>query len=168
MRRIISITALFVSASIPGTLSAQRAEPAGPTPASCTYDTCALRVDASFFSDARLIRGLDGTPVNLGFRGRPLIDAMASVPDAQQLAMKFSSHRTRSGTIGFLTTLVSTGLAVAWYDRTRDSKREWSDPLLLGSIGASAVGGIWAGVEGARAKQALSRAVWIYNRSLPR
>jgi hypothetical protein len=136
--------------------------------AECTYDTCALRVDNAWFSDGRLIRGLDGKAANLGFTGGALVDAVATVPEAQREAMQFRTLRTRSRTVGLLTTIVSSALAVAWLRDTEGGERKLSDGLFVGSAATSIVGGLWAGIDAGRASKHMSRAVWIYNRSLSR
>ncbi len=144
----------------------------GPTVASaraavgpCTYETCAIRLDRGFFSGRKVIVGLDGQELGLGALGGGLVSVVDRVPAAASEARMGRRNAIKSAVAG---ALGSIGVLVAL-------RRYGDRDLVLGNEGAAVgvltlglAGAITAGVQGMYAERHYSRAVWLYNRELPR
>jgi hypothetical protein len=160
MRRIGPRLALLATCALPAPLRAQAAA-AEP----CPYTRCALRLEGQ-----RLWRGAPpGAPAGrLGFWGAPpLVPLVAGSDSALAYAREFDRHYAAgvrlAGAAGVAAGLL---LAVAYGQRDgRVTAGDWA--LVGGALGALAVG-----VHGQRrvdrARDALARALWWYNRGLPR
>ena len=129
----------------------------------CTYDTCALRREGVFFSQ-RVVAGVGGRVVaRQGFAGFRLDSVLAASPRALAEAR---IHR-REARVGGALLLAGTVLgAVALVDaaRDRDDLTTARATMLVAGAGMSLVGGWRAQI----ADRALNRALWWYNRDLPR
>jgi hypothetical protein len=129
----------------------------------CTYDTCALRLDYKFFGGVRVRTGLDGESKSVGIFNGQIATSVARVPAALAEARAGRSSSIKS----FAASLVTTAATLAIiYGGNRDvgihSSRAWT------ALGVGAVGSTIAGVTNLSAQRHFSRAVWLYNREIPR
>jgi hypothetical protein len=151
---------------LPCTIGAQRPEPVGVTPPSaCTFDTCSLRIEPRFFLGETIVVGNGRTQQQIGFRGRELVELVAGNDYAQREARLASRHRTRGGVISAITTITWGTLTAIWLNRPN---REASDGTFLASTAVIAIGSTWSGYHMNKDHQHTARAVWAYNRDLPR
>lgn len=161
-----ALAALLVAGALTGAapLAAQRATRDSPQPplATCTFDQCGLRVDpGGVFRGPVLLRGVDGQRVaRFGMLGPDLPLIMAGADSAVAHARAFRPLQRRAGVAGLLagaSAVTAVALNVA---------SEANDPAPF-SIAAGVLGA-YAGFEAKRAARELSRAVWWYNRAIPR
>jgi hypothetical protein len=129
----------------------------------CTYDRCALRVAYSP-AGAALVRGRDQIVLNgLGFWARDMTLAFEGNRLSQDLANSYT-ERHNLGTV-----LTGVGAVSFFIGLLVD---DGSISLDLGTGSLLSLGGIAAIAVGSRislsAEDQLSRAVWEYNRTLPR
>ena len=127
-----------------------------------TYGASALRFETSW-GNVSLIRGADGPVVGtLGwFRDFDLTQLLATSPSAVADARVFQTNNFRGsiiGAIGATTTMV--GVIVA----ANSSNNAASPVLVIGGVGAM----VWGAQHLSTSYSALSRALWWYNRDLPR
>lgn len=161
--RTIRTVALLVGFLPVGQLAAQTPL-AAQAPAGCTYATCALRVEQSFFSGTRLLRGASGERVSRlgGFGGGA--DLLLEGPDSVAThARSYVSATRRSTTLG----LLGTAAYVVVLVRTDNFRDDFDDASIATAIAGSAFG-IAAIPFALKAKRELSRAVWWYNGGLAR
>lgn len=140
-------------------LSADRAA-AQQAPANCTYDTCALRVRAPTFRAPRaLVRGLEDIEVaRLGLM-EPAIAPLVTLSDsAVTHARVYDVLSDRGSIITIVGTVLSIGAPIVF----RETGQKVG--FAVAGIGISIYGGIVTN----QAQEALSRALWWYNRELPR
>jgi len=168
--RTIVLVLLAVSGAAAGSATAQAPtmDPPGGALAQCTYDRCALRLDRkalNFFGNETLRIGMDGAEMRLGFSGDVVTAMVAGVPEALRSAQQGSSARERGniavlvGSLVMFSALTQLGSDI---DDTFISRRS----LVLAGAGAGV--SIYGGVQMTRGSQAFSRAVWLFNRALPR
>jgi hypothetical protein len=155
--------------SPPSSSGAQPANaPAGVTAApACTYDACALRLERT-----AILRGAGGAPVGrLGTFGAPALTPLVAGSDsaARHAAVFDREYGTGKKLLhgGAVVALVPLTILL---HRTRDLDRDvtagdWA--LLAAAVPGLAVE-IWGARKVERSLKALSRAVWWYNRDLPR
>lgn len=163
-RRLIATVALL---AVSVTLRAQAPTIAAAqvSVTTCTYATCALRLENGGFAGPRIRIGLDGAARKVGFTGNGIVDAVREVPAALHEAQLGHSNQMRGRVIG----LVATGAAFAWAIAAAQSDRDATRlASIYGGVSLSLVGGIISGMQMAKADQHFSRAVWMYNSSLPR
>ena len=127
-----------------------------------SYDARALRFESSW-GNVRIIRGADGELVGTTgwFRNIELEKLVATSPTAVSQARQFERNNFRGslvGTVGALTSVV--GLVLT----TNSSNSASSPALIIGGMGAM----IWGVQRVTMSYSALSRALWWYNRDLPR
>ncbi len=164
---------LFLMAVLPLITLAATAQ--GPTVSSaqatlrdCTYETCALRLSSRVFRGVAVSRGLTGPQEPFGFAGgslRRAVSAVSAVPAA--LAEAEIGHRryVRGGVYTLVGSLASVGLALL---ATRDannrslSRNLWIGAGTMGLVTASGASEI------ARGDESFSRAIWLYNKEIPR
>jgi hypothetical protein len=169
MRRISTVLAAALGFS----LLAAGAQAQAPTISAAqtavkqsTYDTCALRLERGVFFGDRVRVGLDGEKMGVGFTGSGVSRAVASVPDALAASKIGERQRTIGQVIGLVSALTAVGLlSQADFSGNRngdDNNRFWA------AAGVSAVGGIIGGIQLSKSTQSFSRAVWLYNKTLPR
>ena len=149
------------AAQTPGTpADAAPDVPAGATADECTYDLCALRIEPALFGP-RIVAGADGVPVGrLSLFGGDLSAAVASNEVALEQARIYEDARLPSvlAAVGASLLLsVSSASEVGGDASVRTG-------ALVGAVALSVVG-IRLGL---RSQRAASRAVWEYNRDLPR
>ena len=126
------------------------------------YDARALRFESSW-GNVRIIRGADGQLVGTSgwFRGIELDKIVAASPTAVAQARLFEKNNFRGslvGTIGAITSVV--GLVLT----TNGANGASSPSLIIGGVGAM----LWGAQHLTMSYSALSRALWWYNRDLPR
>jgi hypothetical protein len=155
MSRIAALLAPLLLALPITPLTAQ--EPAGST---CAYEVCAVRHTSSFFGE-RLVRGSSSEQVlKIGFTGGNAADFLSRVPGAERPARDFKARRTRSAILGLLGAVAAGYVASKAWDNDADITSS-DETILWAGIGV----GILSGIEGWRARDALSRAVWEFNRA---
>jgi hypothetical protein len=136
--------------------------PAALTDSAHTYDARALRFESSL-GNVRIIRGADGELVGTGgwFRDTELEKLVASSPNALAQARLFEKNNFRGSLIGAVGALTS----VVGFVLTTNSNGSASSPaLIIGGVGAM----VWGVQHVNMSYSALSRALWWYNRDLPR
>jgi hypothetical protein len=162
-RRALLLSALVVS--LP-------AQAQGPTVASaraavgvCTYETCAIRLDRGFFSGRKVIVGLDGQALSLGPLGGGLVSVVDRVPAAAAEARSGRGNAIKSAVAGVLGSIAVIVAVRSYGDRDLVIRDEG---IAFGALTLGLAGTITAGVQAMYAERHYSRAVWLYNRELPR
>lgn len=134
--------------------------PAQGAPA-CTYDVCAFRLEGN-----SLLRGRqDEVVARLGFLSAPRLAPIFAPADTARAHAAVFDANYRSGRIYMIAGALLGGAAVVAAEQSRLRPRDRSTILLgVGGVGiiVSYVGLRKVG----RANDALSRAIWWYNRSL--
>jgi hypothetical protein len=130
----------------------------------CTYDTCALRLERGAFLGDRVRVGLDGAKVGYGFTGAGVARAVESVPDALAAAKIGQRQRTVGQIVGLVAAFTAAGLLsnVDFSGDSNDDARFWT------AAGVGVAGGVIGGIQMSRSTESFSRAVWLYNKALPR
>lgn len=135
---------------------------AQPTPVppidGCSYDTCALRVEAGgFFSGPSLLRGVDGERVaRFGIGGPDLAAIVAGSDSAVAHARAFRPHQLRAGVAGLLGAVAGVAAIAIGYNDANDNN-VW--PLSIASIGLR----VYSGYEARLAQREVSRSLFWYN-----
>ena len=159
MRLLLAIT---VFSLLPVSAPAQPT----PRPAACTYQTCALRVEAGWLG-RRIVRGQSGELVaNVGLFGPSLVEVVQGSDSATYHARIYDRDR-RVATVLVPAGFVLTAIPLVRNRPLSGSDRSFtaSDWTLLGSgLLLQIIGGGFA-MHGDRA---LERAVWWYNGSFAR
>jgi hypothetical protein len=156
------------------------AAPAGATPAGCTYDTCALRRERVFFAD-RLVAGTRGTvaarPRFLG--AFPLDSIVRGVPEAEADARVYRREQRSGSALTLVGTVLGLAAVIDAVNRsggectvvavgtTAGCTRGWTarnTALIAGSASFNLLGAWRLQIADRR----LNRALWWYNRALPR
>jgi hypothetical protein len=159
-RRVLSVAA-FLLAALP--LFA-RAQGVAPTLSSCSYDSCALRVEPAFLSGPRLLRGRTGVEVGrLGAFGGGVDTLLAGPPLAVTHTRRYVRDIRTANTLGLLSAVAFVVVA---------SRTDWfRDNANDGDVAIGLTGTALALVSipfRLHAEQSLSRAVWFYNAALTR
>jgi hypothetical protein len=151
--------AMLVAFVAPGTASAQ-----GPAraPSGCTYETCALRIEQSYFSAPKLLRGRAGEQVgSLGMFGGDVDTLLAGPDSAAAYARRYVTNTRRASTLG----LIGTAAAIAALVSSDGYRDHDNTTVVLALTGAGfAIASVPFTV---RATRSLSRAIWYYNSVLP-
>lgn len=138
-----------------------------PPPAQCTYDSCGLRLEPGFFG-AKIVRGIQGeTAAKVGLFNSKIERIVQGSDSATRFVRSFRAQHTTAATLGIIAgavALVSVFQWEPWDDGTGNGD---NDLATAGVIASSALGLVGAAVE-VSAQRALSRAIWWYNRDLPR
>jgi hypothetical protein len=167
MRRILAVLATPLAFTLP-TGGAQAQAPtmstAQTTLKQCTYEACALRLERGVFLGDRVRIGLDGAKVGFGFTGSGVTRSVASVPEALAAAKVGQRQRTIGQIVGLASAFTAAGLlSTADFSGNRnDDVRFWT------AAGVGVAGGIIGGIQLSRSTESFSRAVWLYNKALPR
>ena len=150
------------AAQTPGTpADAAPDVPAGATADECTYDLCALRIEPALFGP-RIVAGADGAPVGrLGLFGGDLSAAVSSNEVALEQARIYEDARLPSvlAAVGASLLLSVSGASGVAGGDTSVRTGAYVGAVALGVVGIQL---------GLRSQRAASRAVWEYNRDLPR
>ena len=157
-------TIMAAAAAVPA--GAQQAE-AARAGAGCTYDTCALRRERVVWGE-RLLVGNTERRVRLRGFSYPLDSVFAG----HERALAEAAIYRREARAGGLFSLLGLGLSVAsilsirddCVDRDRCAWTGRSTALVLGGLTTTAIGGWRLQI----ADRQLNRAIWWYNRDLPR
>lgn len=146
---------LLLAGCAPSPLHAQ-----ARTGASCTYDTCALRIRAaSFIAPPMLVRGAAGTDVaSLTPFGEPVAPYFAGADSAYAQALHYDRISPTAGVLNIAgpAILIVGPMLTNWRERPIASFT-----LMAGGLGMTLYGTHLANT----ATDALNRAVWWYNRS---
>ena len=134
-----------------------------PVQLPCSYDSCALRVEWRPLVGNELLRGASGARLaRLGAFGPSLADLMIGADSAVRYAREFDARQERGAVAGVVGGALVYGAGLRCVDEFTCSH----------AAGASFIAGLglalYGSVEQLRAARALSRAVWWYNRELPR
>ena len=158
--RILASLAIVLTAGLSAPSAAQVVE---TTP--CQYVTCAVRVTAGFTGE-RLVRGETSEEVlKINFTGSNAANFLSRVESAAAPAREFRTRRVRASVLGAIGALGAAYFVARAYQA--DDRDYVADPtssdyaVLLGGFVAS----LWGAVEIARSNNALSRAVWEFNRA---
>lgn len=175
MRARCLVSAILVTGASSPALAQQ---PAGAAPG-CTYDTCALRRERVFFAE-RLLAGTQGRVVGRPrfFGTLPIDSLVRGVPEARPYARTYRVEQTRGQVLAFVGTVLS---VAALIDAANSSGTCVSAVPVIAACSnggfngrntALLVGGAVTGAIGGWRLQisdrALNRAIWWYNRALPR
>jgi hypothetical protein len=133
-----------------------------PPLSACTYDECGLRVEpGGIFRGPALLRGSGGRRVaRFGQLGPDLPGIVAGADSAVAHARAFRPLQRRAGAAGLLAGAAALTAAVL------GGVSDANDPAPF-SVAAGVLG-VYAGFEAKRAARELSRALWWYNRAIPR
>jgi hypothetical protein len=160
MRRSTVVLILLATAQVPRTAPAQSPN-AAPAPAACTYETCALRIEPSFFAPPKLLRGHSGEEVGrLGAFGGG-IDTLLTGPDSAAVYGRRYAGDTRRASVLGLIGAAAYVVALARSNGFRDRDGTTTAIALTGA--GFAIASIPFTL---RATRSLSRAVWFYNAAL--
>jgi hypothetical protein len=152
--------AMLVALVAPAPASAQAG--AARAPVGCTYETCALRIEPSYFGAPKLLRGRAGEQVGaLGMFGGGVDTLLAGPDSAAAYARRYVSNVRTASTFGLLGTLAFVVAAVR-SDGFRDTD-DTDAAIALTGAGLAIVSIPFT----VRAARSLSRAVWYYNSALP-
>ncbi len=129
----------------------------------CTYDTCALRIESFFFGGTRIVRGADGEQLGrFGLFGSDLSEAVASSERALVEARAYESRRAPASLSGVGGSVL---LALSIYlNESPGSSDALETGALVGGFGLSFLSIHFS----TQAQRSRARAVWWYNRDLPR
>jgi hypothetical protein len=146
-----ALAIIAVATAIPAPTAAQEA---------CTYETCGLRIRAPSFSAPRaLVRGSDGVEVaRLGLM-EPAIAPLVQLSDsAVAHARVYDVLNDRGSIITIVGTVLSIGAPIVF--------RETGQKIGFAVAGIGIT--VYGGMVSNQAQEALSRAIWWYNRELAR
>jgi len=133
--------------------------------ASCSYDSCALRLKTGFWS-TNIVQGALETPIGTASLFAPRVPVLAEARDSV-VRQLFASYQRKSHQ-GLVFGIGATGLFVAsffaWDSNASNPVNETAVGLLLGS----AVLAIPAAVLARSASNELQKAVWHFNRAFAR
>jgi hypothetical protein len=167
MRHRIAVVAFIVSAIAGAPVSSAQTPTAGAAgiPASCTYATCALRIEQGFFSQY-FVRGAAGERVggNLGGFGGGMGPLLAGPDSAAAYASRYTHNKRTAATLG----LIGVAAFIVAVVRTDNFDDTDNDGVAIGASIASVGFAIASIPFTVRAQRDLSRAVWWYNSALPR
>ncbi len=151
-------TALVALLLLPATTSAQVA--AGAT---CPYESCAVRIKIGLFGE-QLVRGASSEKIlKIDFTGSNAAEFLSRVESAASPARSFRSRRSRSAILGLVSTAAAIYATVLiWEDVDAGPNTSSTEYALLYTSFAV---GIWSGIEGVRSRNALSQAIWEFNRA---
>lgn len=129
---------------------------------SCTYSTCALRVEPAYWGP-RLVRGPSGEPVGrAGFFGGGAEILSQGGDSARLYHQEYRQSARRASVLA----LLGSGLYVVGLFRTGGLRANPLDDVGIGTTVAGAVALGFSISAQRRAGRGLSRAVWWYNHSL--
>ena len=131
----------------------------------CQYVTCAVRLTTGF-GGQRLVRGENSDEVlKINFTGSNAADFLSRVPGAAVPAREFRTRRTRASVFAIFGAVAAGYFFLRAYpsdDSTFDADLTSLDyAVLISGFAASLLGA----VETTRSTNALSRAVWEFNRA---
>jgi len=158
---------VFVVAAIMSVGVSARSDAAAQTPGnnspqiSCTYATCALRIEPRFFAPQHLVRGTTGKTVRLGAWGQRAMPLFGQSDSAAAYGARYVRAFRQTGVVSGLAVIITT-IAVVRSQRGRDDTAN----AILAATGAGLV--LISIPLQIRTDKHLSRAIWWYNSTLPR
>jgi hypothetical protein len=167
VREVSSVIAVLVFAALlgPRPASAQQLSDTqvAASVRSCSYDTCALRVESSFWRGIRVVSGVRADSIAFGGLGGGLIRAVRGVPMAEREAIA-GRRNTVTGSLWIIpSVLIGSALIIVGNDRGG-----FDDRRVAAGLGISTIGSFIGGHYVRRAENHYARAVWHYNRELAR
>lgn len=158
--RMLALLCITLPAVLPAPARAQVVETSP-----CPYVTCAVRLTVGFTGE-RLVRGEASDEVlKINFTGSNAADFLGRVASAAGPVKDFQARRTRAAVLGIIG-----GAAAAWFlvrayesdDSTFETYPTSTDyAVMFGGVAVS----LWGAVEATRSRNALSQAVWEFNRA---
>lgn len=154
----IAATALVAMLLTPAATSAQVA-----ASATCPYESCAVRTTAGFFGE-QLVRGAASEKIlKIDFTGGNAAEFLSRVESAASPARSFRSRRSRSAILGLASAAAAIYATVLIWDDVDSFVGPTSTEYAV--LYTSFAVGIWSGIEGVRSRNALSQAIWEFNRA---
>lgn len=128
---------------------------------SCTYETCALRLRFRGLGDRRIVAGDTGARADKwGFWSRKVSVLETGTDSVRFHYVEYRSHASRAGWLAILGG-TAVGIAASLdYEDNQDAT--------ISLFGAGFIFGVIASVNKSRSEDHLQRAIWLYNRDLPR
>ena len=127
----------------------------------CSYDDCALALHRSFWSQY-LVRGDSAVRVaRIGFRAPTLAEFAAREDSAGVYVRRFRAYHTSGSWLMLVGALAAAAGELVIYESREDVL---GSGMVLVGLGVMITGG----ERSPRGSNALQRAIWFYNRSLPR
>ncbi|MBI2074165.1 MAG: hypothetical protein HYW06_10815 [Gemmatimonadetes bacterium] len=127
----------------------------------CSYDKCALALHRSFWSQY-LVRGDSAIRVaRIGFRAPTLAEFAAREDSAGVYVQRFRAHHTSGNWLLLVGALTAAAGELVVYQSREDVL---GSGIMVVGLGVMITGGERA----RRGNNALQRAIWFYNRTLPR
>ena len=171
MKRILAVAAMLLGNAMtidgqetPAVISQQvvAGRSTASAPADCDYDRCSLRFTLGFGSWS-IVQGAEEKKVGRigAFRGPDVAKLVATVPEAAEEARRFRKGYSRSSAMiwgGSALTLLGVGLAAG----------NDGNPVAVGLGVAGAAAMTYGAWNHGISFNHLSRALWLYNRSLRR
>lgn len=150
--------ALVAMLLLPATTSAQVA-----ASAPCPYESCAVRTTTGFFGE-QLVRGAASEKIlKIDFMGGNAAEFLSRVESAAAPARRFRSRRSRSAILGLASAAAAIYATVLTVDHLDSGGYATSTDYAV--LYTSLAVGIWSGIEGVRSRNALSQAIWQFNRA---
>ena len=158
MRHLASVLPALSLAILASTGVAQPVTGSG-----CSYESCGVRLQTSFLSE-HLVRGDSSVKVvKMGFTGGSVADYLSRVEAARVPARQFQTRRTRAAVLG-IAAGIALGYAYGAFAREPNDDGDVETDGLI-ALGIALPTAIWSGIEGVRSRDAISRAIWEFNRS---
>jgi hypothetical protein len=131
----------------------------------CSYETCAIRLDRSFFGGRRVMIGLEGVDNSMGLIGGGLVNAVDRVPAALAEAQSGRRNSIKAQIFGVVGVFA---VAYSLQSAYGTDPLEWNDGAVFGALAVGSAATVTGLVQAMYAERHFSRAVWLYNRELPR
>jgi hypothetical protein len=129
----------------------------------CPYQSCGVRTQVNFFNEY-LVRGDSGERIlKINFTGGNAADYLSRVASAAPAARQFRTSRTRAAVLGIIAAGAAGYAIAASSNGGWDGNEFETEEIIAFSIGLSTA--IWGGIETARSRNAISRAIWEFNRA---
>jgi hypothetical protein len=161
-RLAASLFAVMLASLAAASSNAQATDQARAAVSSCTYDRCAFRIEG-----IDIVQGMEGRRVGRiwPFGVPAMTQFVAGSDSAVKYARIFERDYPRGTAIGLVGAVMTGAALQGMFDDFPPSKvhEEWVAAFAVG-LGA----GIWGGILEGRARRALSKSIWWYNRDLPR
>lgn len=157
MRSPLSARVTFVLFALLATAGAAEAQQTAP----CTYDSCAIRLRFRGTGDRKIVAGDAAFPVEDGGFFSKNVPVLAAGSDSVRFHyVEYRSHATRAAWLGILGGVaVGVGASINYDD---------NKAAVISLISSGAILGIISSVNHSRSEEHLQRAIWLYNRDLPR
>ena len=135
--------------------------------ASCTYDSCALRLQPGFWG-TKIVRGTSGeTAVRIGLFNSKLVTLVQSSDSAARYARQYSDQHATGVIIGIVGAAVSIASLFLWDGPFSDPDSNNDSEVTAGMVIGGVIG-LTGGLIELNAQRSLHRSIWWYNRDLAR